>query len=619
MPTLEKTPELMRAWQDVISRIPLFQGIPKENLPKVLGMADPKHFAVEEVLVTQGNPADAFYILVEGAVGVYQERPNGERAMLTRLDPPSTIGEVGLLLGETRTATVIAEEESTALRFTKVVFKEMFAHIPGFGYAVCQAMAHRVDELSERIPLAHITQDFEPQAELQSLFPLAFIQRHRVLPVSRKGDRLIVGFLDPPSTEVLQGLYKLVPGREIIPVRIRQKHYRDYMKTRMGTVSQAEEPGAKVADSKEGRLEETVEITRTLQPLRLEKVLNRMVAEGASDLHLTASSNARWRIDGDLHILTDTQPLGPEEALSLLDPYLKSRHRQELETHHDTDFVFSTDDGRFRVNMYRDQHGVNAALRVLPRAILGFEDLGLPPVIRHFCNMPKGLVVVTGPTGSGKSTTLAAMIDFINTHRPCHILTLEDPIEYLHYHRKALIHQREVGSQTSSFARALRAGFREDPDIIMVGEMRDLETIELALEAANTGHLVLSTMHTNTAISTVDRIIDIFPKEAQQKVRVTIASELKAVIAQTLCKRKQGGRIGIFEIMHVTNPVANMIRQEKTIQIPSHMQSHKRDGHSLFQDELERLVRERKIDFKEALYKTTEKMDLARRLGVTLE
>ena len=271
--------------------------------------------------------------------------------------------------------------------------------------------------------------------------------------------------------------------------------------------------------------------------------------------------------------------------------------------------------GRFRVNVFQNHRGTGAVLRHIPGKILTFADLKLPATLAQLCMLNKGLVLVTGPTGSGKSTTLAAMVDYINSNRQDHILTIEDPIEFVHENRQCRISQREVKEHAESFARALRAALREDPDIVLVGEMRDLETTETAIETAETGHLVLGTLHTSTAATTIDRIIDQFPHERQEQVRTMLAASLKGVICQTLCKRADGsGRVAALEIMIVTHGVAANIRDGKTHQIPTAIQTGKRLGMQLLNEDLVRLVKERTIAAEEAYLKAIDKTDMANKL-----
>ena len=270
---------------------------------------------------------------------------------------------------------------------------------------------------------------------------------------------------------------------------------------------------------------------------------------------------------------------------------------------------------RFRVNLYRDIGGVGAVFRQIPIKIIGLEQLGMPPVVARFCELPKGLVLVTGPTGSGKSTTLAAMVDLINHTRREHIITLEDPVEFLHASDKAMVNQREVGPHTASFAHALRAALREDPDIVLVGEMRDLETVSMALETANTGHLVFGTLHTSTAASTVDRIVNLFPSEQQNAVRATLADVLKGVVSQNLLRRIGGGRVAALEVLVVNNAAASLIREAKVHQMISVMQTGKAAGNMILNDSLAALVNAKTVTYEEALAKAVDKPDLARRFS----
>jgi len=355
-------------------------------------------------------------------------------------------------------------------------------------------------------------------------------------------------------------------------------------------------------------------------PVDLGALLQRMVDEGASDLHLSAGHRPRWRLDGEMIELTQLAELGAEEVPELLANFTQDRHLEEFRRENDVDYGFSVPDlARFRVNLFRDQHGAGAVLRVIPSKIMTLEQLGMPRVLQELCEYGKGLVLVTGPTGSGKSTTLAAMIDYINKGRKQHVITLEDPIEFVHRSQGCLINQREVGSHTNSFHRALKAALREDPDIVLVGEMRDLETMALALETANTGHLVFGTLHTATAISTIDRVVDLFPAERQGQVRTSMAESLLGVVAQTLCKKEGGGRVAALEVLVVNAAVSNLIREAKTQQIASIMQTGKKLGNTILNEELANLVRSHQVAPDEAIDKAADKQDLVRRLGTLRE
>ena len=302
------------------------------------------------------------------------------------------------------------------------------------------------------------------------------------------------------------------------------------------------------------------------------------VEQGASDCHLSAGEPPMIRINGDLKKL-DYPLLTREQAHALIYDIMNDLQRKNFEQFHECDFSFELGEvARFRVNVFMQRKGEAAVFRTIPTKILTLEELGMPPLLKQICEKEKGLILVTGPTGSGKSTTLAAMIDYLNSSFEGHILTVEDPIEFVHPSKKCLVNQRELGPHTHSFANALRAALREDPDIILVGEMRDLETIQLALSAAETGHIVFGTLHTSSAPKTVDRIIDVFPPTQQAQIRSQFAESVEAVITQTLLKKKAGGRVAALEILIGTTAVRNLIREGKIHQIPGTMQVSQKDG-----------------------------------------
>ncbi len=340
-------------------------------------------------------------------------------------------------------------------------------------------------------------------------------------------------------------------------------------------------------------------------------LLKRLVAERASDLHLSTAQTPMSRRDGGIVRWKDLAPMSEAEVMALMLPVMPARNREQFAEDNDTDFAYEIAGlARFRVNMFRDRMGPGTVVRVIPNKIASADELGLPQAIRNLCNLSKGLVLVTGPTGSGKSTTLAALIDLINQQREDHIITLEDPIEFVHPSKNCLVNQREVGVHTTAFKRALRAALREDPDILLVGEMRDLETIEIAIETAETGHLVFGTLHTTTAASTIDRVIDQFPADRQSQIRVMLADSLKGVIAQTLCKRIGGGRAAALEVLLVTPAVSNLIREGKTFQVPSVMQTSRSHGMSLLNDSLNALVQSKTITPREAHLRAIDKAGL---------
>ncbi len=342
---------------------------------------------------------------------------------------------------------------------------------------------------------------------------------------------------------------------------------------------------------------------------RMDALFRQMADAGASDLHLSVSMSPMIRKDGKMQKLQcSEQTLSPEIMAELLHSIMPKSNREEFERRHDTDFAYEiTGLARFRCNVFMDRKGMGGVFRIIPTEILTAEQLGLSKAIMDLCSLSKGLVVVTGPTGSGKSTTLCAMVDSINKTREDHIITIEDPIEFVHDNHKCLVNQREVHNHTDSFKDALRAALREDPDILLVGEMRDLETISIAIETAETGHLVFGTLHTTTAPSTVDRIIDQFPADRQQQIRVMLSESLKGVIAQTLLPKKGGGRVAALEVLIVTPAVSNLIREGKTFQIPSAMQTGKNHGMVMLNDSLFDLVQKGIVEPRDAYIKAVDK------------
>ena len=356
---------------------------------------------------------------------------------------------------------------------------------------------------------------------------------------------------------------------------------------------------------------------------RIQDLLRYLVKSDSSDLHLRVGLPPTYRLHGDLAPRQGADPFTQDDIESMILSIMPDRNRAEYAETNDTDFAYEIVDlARFRVNALRDRKGPAAVFRVIPTEILTADQLGLSEPVQKLCYLTKGLVVVTGPTGSGKSTTLAALIDLINRERTDHILTIEDPIEFVHPNKKCVITQRQVGSQTQSFKRALRAALREDPDIVLIGEMRDLETVAIAIETAETGHLVFGTLHTTTAVSTVDRIIDQFPADRQDQIRVMLSESLRGVVAQVLLKKKAGGRVAAREVLLSTRAVANLIREGNTHQLPSIIQTSKRLGMHLLNDSLIELVDKKQVEPEEAYMKAVDKAGLEamfKAKGITLK
>jgi twitching motility protein PilT len=353
------------------------------------------------------------------------------------------------------------------------------------------------------------------------------------------------------------------------------------------------------------------------QELNLRLLLQEMIQRGASDLHVTVGNPPKIRIDGDLTDSNIRRVLAPKDTLSLAYSILTDSQKKRFETDDELDFSFGVQNlSRFRGNVYKQRGCVAMAIRQIPYEIISIEKLGLPPIINQLSERPRGLVLVTGPTGSGKSTTLAAMVDKVNKERKSHIITIEDPIEFIHRHQGCMINQREVGADTQSFRAALKYALRQDPDVILVGEMRDLETISAALTIAETGHLVFATLHTNSAAESINRIIDAFPAHQQGQVRAQLAFVLEGVITQTLIPRAKGkGRVVAAEVMMCTAAIRAVIRDEKIHQIYSLMQAGKKHGMQTMNDALQMLYTKGEVTLEEALKRSGDPNELLRAVG----
>ncbi len=352
-----------------------------------------------------------------------------------------------------------------------------------------------------------------------------------------------------------------------------------------------------------------------MSTIQIDRLLDTVIRQSASDLHLTVGRKPTLRLHGRLRSL-DTKVLESDDMVALMKAITPERAQQELQEEGSTDYGFAYGtEARFRVAVFRQRGDIAIALRLIPNQLLSFEQIGLPPICKELVRRPRGLYIVTGPTGSGKTTSLATMIDFINTNLERHIITVEDPIEYYHYHKKCVIAQREVGVDVPSFSEALRRALRADPDVVLVGEMRDLETMEAAVRAAETGHLVFATLHTTGAAGTITRIIDAFPTNQQAQIRVQLSTSLICVLSQVLMARTdKPGRVAAFEFLVVTPAISNLIRENKTFRIDSAIQTGKKFGMQLLDDHLWQLYEEGKINAEEMIDKSKDPGELTEKI-----
>lgn len=602
----------------------LFSSLQPEQLGQVAARAELRKFEPGEYLVQEGEPSDTYLLILSGEVSVVV----GGIEIAT-LRTPDGIGELGILLDQPRAASASAIGAVLAIAFDAASFKVMYERVPGFGLVITRNLAQRLSDAPRRLPLPTYNPGSAPEQHIVDLIPPPLRKMHSVTALAEDEGVVTVGFVQDPTGSAVHALRRALPSSRFAPVRIKQEVFDAIEEGRPLPGAPAPvEAGASAltaTNPAEAMLPPAAPVPAAqaanrapaqLSSPQLDAMLRTMVQNRASDIHFSGSQATRWRIDGDIGMFPDNRVWGEEDVYQLFRPIMAPEDIEIFEEENDIDFAYAIEGlARFRVNVFRDQGGIGAVLRQIPADILTMEQLGLPPVIPKMCEQPKGLILVTGPTGSGKSTTLAAMIDYINKSRKAHIITLEDPVEFVHQSRGCLVHQREVGKDTKSFARALKAALREDPDIVLVGELRDLETVSLALETANTGHLVFGTLHTATAISTVDRIIDLFPHEQQSQVRTVMSESLKGVIAQTLCKRKGGGRVAALEILVCNYAVSNLIREGKTIQINSIMATQKQQGNQMLGEELAKLVKDGTIEYEEAYAKALDKADIAKRCG----
>ena len=601
MRSFPSSPDLLAKVARSLASCALFNGIEPPLLNEAATHATLVQAEAGEPLTKEGEVAEAFFVILNGkAAALVRRDPRRGDEEIGILGPGDSFGDVAVFLKEPLGASVRAIGVVVAARFPAAFFDDMAARVPGFGLALARSVAKRLQRALHRVPLPDHPEDAAiPAAEVVRLLPREFALRHRVVPLQLDGGTLTLGFVDAPSTAVLDSVRAQVPGAELRPVRIGNAFFESALAA-----------SAKAAASTQPSAVESG--VHALDPW-----LETMVREGASDLHLSAGQPPKWRIDGSIREVPGAPRLGPTTAFDLIAPLVEERHGLRFKETNDVDFSYRIASGeRFRVNLFRDNNGTGAVLRHIPSKIPTLATLGMPDALARLCGQPKGLVLVTGPTGSGKSTTLAAMVDLINETRDDHILTLEDPVEFVHPSKRCLVNQREVGSHTASFGKALRAALREDPDVVLVGEMRDLETVSLAIETANTGHLVLATLHTSTAPLTIARIVTMFPPEEQEQTRATLSDVLLGVVCQNLCRRIGGGRIAALEVMVVNPAIANLIRENKTNQLLGTMQTTKALGNVTLNESLAALVKGGRCEAAEVMSKAVDKSDLAKRLGL---
>jgi len=565
-----------------------------------------------EIIIEEGRPASFFCIVIHGEIAVLSRiEGRKESVELGRLVPPASIGEIGVLLETPHIAAIQATQETMVLQCDQVIFRYMFENFPGFGLAVSRFLARRARDLSMRIAMPHYDESLgNPPAEVQNLLPLAVIIRHRILPLRSDKNTLYLGCITDPDPYTAAVVRDLLPSMEIKLVRIKGCFLERVIRTRAGLSNVDLQTNPDQAGEEAG----LTGAWASKSP-QLDALLNRMLSEGATDLHLPAGQNPYWRLGGKMVRIMDGGPLASDGPFELVKPVLDDRAIKELDEANETDFSYIIPgSARFRFHLYRDGRGISAAVRVNPSVILNIEQLGLPPVVRKLCHYANGIILIAGLPGSGKSTTLAAVIDYFNKTRSSHIITVEERIEFVYTSDKSLINQRECGMSAECIGRGLKATLREDPDIVMIDELHDPEVMMQALEIAGTGRLVVATIRASTAVGAISQVIDTFPPRLQKQARYQLGETLRGVVCQTLCKRTDGGKVAAFEVLVINAMMGNMIREDKVAQVSTLMQTGRSEGHVFLNESLYTLVNSKKISGEEAFEKSQDKEDLKRRI-----
>lgn len=535
---------------EVLGRSPLFHGLAEDSLVALAERAELLRFDPDEPLARQGDAADAFLLLVEGGATVVRDGGEGESLdggpplVLARISPPESIGEMGVLLRQPRTASVYADGGAIVLRYGAKAFHEMLLQHPYFGLVMSRTLAERLRAANRRIPLPELGDVVaEPEPDARALLPVDFQIRHRIVPLTVDDLRVRVGCVDDADPEVIDRIRRQLPGLRIRPVRITAEYFERAMRAVGGAWFDGDS-----TPPEETTLDRLLELGES----RLELLLKRMVAEGASELHLAAGRIPRWRIDGDLLPLSDSRRLGVEEAFEwVLDLMARPNLLAGFDDAHTFELTHEIADvARFRIRLTRDVRGVGATIRSIPLRVPSAAQLGLPPALVALTARQRGLILVAGPRGSGRTTSIAALVGRINRERPVYVLTLEDPITFLHESDAALVVQREVGRHTDGLAPALVDITRDEPDVVVIGDLT-ADGAEGALALASTGPLVIAGLAAESAVDAVERLLAMFGPADRAAGARTLSRCLLGVSAQVLAQRRSGGRLAAFEYVVV--------------------------------------------------------------------
>ncbi|MBU0551947.1 Flp pilus assembly complex ATPase component TadA [Myxococcota bacterium] len=586
----------------ILDRSPLFHGLESAHLDEVIEEAEVWRYPPKALIARQDDPSDAFYLILKGEADVVREQPGQPNVSLATLKPAESVGEMGLLLSDTRSASVFARTEVTMLKFSSRRFHRMLLRLPYFGLVMCRTLAQRLQEVNARLPTTLIHDPATPPPpEVLRALPLDFQIRHRLVPLRESNGVMTLGCVEGLSFKVLSAVQRQLPGLMVDTQQISKGFFERVMSGLSGGEALSDAPPAEEAPR---------------APL-LDGLLRRALAEGASDIHLSARQRPFWRIHGEVRALKDLRALSSQDVMQIIEPILPEHSRAALSERRAARFTYTLGEiARFRIQLFEDLNGACASIRCIPARVPSPAELGLSPAVIDLCASPRGLILVAGPNRAGKSTTLAALVEHINLTRPVHIITLDESVEYLIPSQQALVNQREIGRHAPSFTEGIEAALREDPDVLVIGEISDFETLMMALRGASRGILVLASMNTSTTLSTLDHVFSLTPEPQRAEIRHLLANVTLALINQRLLQGIERPT-RVFEVLLGTPSVLKQLRAGRLEAILPLMTSE--EGHQRLDDALTRLVLAGAVEYEEALRQALAPADFAARFDRRLD
>jgi len=599
--------ELEQRLATALRHATVFKALEPQQLTQVAEHAELFRYNPGESIVTEGDPTDFFMLILQGNAHATRTQDDDRVVDLGHLAPLDAVGELGLLLERPHRASVQADNQMLTARFDAESFAWMHANIPQFGLAVSKGLAERLVSNSHDLSIRAMTVAELPNRdpELAGRLPHVLLTRFRALPWAINGTQLITGFASRPTPQAIEALQPYFPAMSIRPVHLDDDVFDETIGRMVGVEWRFGETGEHPAVTDAGKMPES-----------LSALLRRLIAEGVSDLHLIPGYRPRWRRFGHIDEIRDAPVLSCNEARRMLEPLMPEHVLSELAKFHDVDFSWAVNDQlRARASVFLTSTGTAAVLRLIPCKPPTLEELGILVKLNLLCRKKRGLLLVVGGSSAGRTTTMAAILDHINRTRRDHIITIEDPIEFVHESRLGIVSQREVGRHVHSYQRGISAALREDPDVLMLGELHGREEVELALDAANTGRLVLATMLATNTTAAIDRIIDFFPADRQPQIRTSLGDALAGIVYQCILNTTNGRRVAAHEILIGSPAIGGLIRENKTYQIPGYLPTGQSQGARLLNEDLALLVVSAKVDFADALDQTNDRDDLYKRTG----